>query len=79
MNIKKGFFATSEPLDDGWYWRKIQDDDPTPGIVEVCNGWFSDTRPTDSYGAHWEVYESDDFKGWLWCGPIKPPVSINKL
>jgi len=59
-------------LDDGWYWWKAGEDDYEPEVLEVTNGVVVDSRPLDSYGAVWEVYEHDNFGG-LWSGPIEIP------
>lgn len=62
------------PLEDGWYWRKCTADDPEPDIVEVSNGVIVDTQVMDSFGTRREVYEHEEFKGWLWYGPLEIPL-----
>ena len=63
-----------ETLEDGFYWwrygEKCSQDNYE--ILQVCNGIIVDTRPIDSYGINWEVYEHKDFSG-EWSGPIIPP------
>ena len=67
------WMKTDQPLKDGWYWRKCKADDPDPDCVEVINGIIIDSRPIDSHGAKWEIYEHNYFGGWLWYGPLKIP------
>jgi len=63
---------TTEPLPDGWYWRKCRIDDSDPECIEVCNGIYVDTEPIDSYGGS-RVVELDAFSGWWWYGPLEVP------
>lgn len=68
------WIQTDKPLPDGWYWRKCHlVEDTDPNVIEVINGIIVDSRPIDSYGANWEVYEHDEFKGWWWWGPLNIP------
>ncbi len=72
------WMKTNKPLEDGWYWRKCKKDDPEPDIVEVCNGVYWDTETLDGWGDHWVLCECEIFKGWLWCGPIRSPVTFKQ-
>jgi hypothetical protein len=59
-------------LEDGWYWRRINLNDLDAECIEVNDGWVIDSRPIDSHGIDWEIYEHQDF-GLEWYGPLEVP------
>ena len=71
--MKLEWMKTEQPLPDGWYWRKAGISDSDPDVIQVINEIMVDSRPIDSYGANWEVYEHDEFIGWWWYGPLNIP------
>lgn len=64
------WFKTDKPLSDGWYWWRCGHKDFEPTVLEICNSFITDNRPTDSDAN--EIYEHQDFGG-EWYGPIQPP------
>jgi hypothetical protein len=61
-------------LQDGFYWWRPNEFYPQEDyeMIKICNGFIIDSRPTDSYGANWEIFEHTDFLG-EWNGPLVPP------
>lgn len=72
------WFKTNEILKDGWYWWKGGEWDYDPKILEVASGVIVDSRPGDSWGTYWEIYEHTNFNSGLWYGPIEEPPHITK-
>lgn len=67
------WFLATDPLEDGWYWRKCSKTDSNPECIKVHNGIMIDAKPIDSHGVDWHLFENYDFQEYWFSGPIEVP------